>query len=105
MGSKINMGFEPGPQAAHGKWEGEERDEAAANEIAQKHTGGGVAIWGINPSPSKTSSASKLCPVAAKAMNEIIKPTFAFGQAPNFTKNGADDMWPGMDMESQGIIV
>merc|ERR1711861_111390 len=37
--SKINMGFEPGPQAAHGKWEGGETDEAAAREIAQKHIG------------------------------------------------------------------
>merc|ERR1719262_870559 len=50
--SKINMGFEPGPQAAGGKWEGFELDEAYAKDIAEKHTGGGVAIWAINPSPS-----------------------------------------------------
>jgi len=103
--SKINMGFEPGPQAAHGKWEGEERDEAAAKEIAQKHTGGGVAIWAINPSPSKTSNASKLCPVAGQAMNDIIKPKFAYGEAPNFTKCGPDGMWPGKAFETHEIIV
>jgi hypothetical protein len=88
--SKINMGFEPGPQAAHGKWEGAEVDEAAATEIAQKKTGGGVALWAINPSPSKFSNASRLCPMVGKAMNEIIKPTFAYGKAANFTKCGSD---------------
>jgi hypothetical protein len=103
--SKINLGFEPGPQAAGGKWEGEELDEAAAREIAQKRTGGGVAIWGVNPSPSKTSNASKLCPVAAKAMNQIIQPTFAFGKAPNYTKCGNDGMWPGLATTGSDAII
>jgi len=103
--SKINMGFEPGPQAAHGKWEGEETDEAAAKDIAQKHTGGGVALWAINPTPTKFSNASRLCPVAAQAMKDIIKPSYAFGQAANFTKCGPDGMWPGMASETQTIVV
>jgi len=98
--SKINMGFEPGPQAAHGKWEGADVDKAAATEIAQKKTGGGVALWAINPSPSKFSNASRLCPVVGQAMNDIIKPVFAYGKAPNFTKCGSDGMWPGMALSS-----
>lgn len=99
--SKINMGFEPGPQAVHGKWEGEAVDEAVAREIAAQRTGGGVAIWAINPSPSKTSNASRLCPVAGQAMSDIIKPEYAFGKAPNFTKCGPTGMWPA----AESIIV
>jgi len=104
--SKINMGFEPGPQAAGGKWEGEDIDEAAAKDIAQKHTGGGVAMWAINPSPSKKNNASTLCARQAVAMNQIMKPTFAYGTPPNFTKCGADGMWPGTSrIESSTIVV
>lgn len=104
--SKINMGFEPGRQATGAHWEGEALDEATAQVIASKHIGGGVALWAVNPSPSKFSNSSKLCPVLAKAVNEIIKPTYAYGKAPKYTKCGSDGMWPGLDeTETEAIIV
>merc|ERR1712028_190084 len=91
----INTGFEPGNQADHGKWEGEAMDDAVAKGIAQNHNGGGVAVWAINPVPSKINNKSTLCANAAKALNQIIQPTYAFGTAPNFTKaNAASGFWP-----------
>lgn len=84
--SKINIGFEPGNQADHGKWEGETMDDVVAKGIAQNHNGGGVAVWAINPAPSKINNKSTECANAAKALNQIIQPTYAFGAAPNFTK-------------------
>jgi len=38
-------------------------------------------------------------------MNDIIKPKFAYGEAPNFTKCGPDGMWPGKAFETHEIIV
>jgi hypothetical protein len=92
--SKINMGFEPGHQADHGKWEGEEVDVSVAKEIAQNHIGGGVAIWAVNPTPSKTNNASQLCASAAKALSQVIDAQYAYGPAPNYTKSDANGFWP-----------
>merc|ERR1711988_411315 len=77
--SKINMGFEPGPQAAHGKWEGEAMDETVAKQIVTQKTAGGVALWAVNPSPSPKNNASALCKNAASALSQIVKPKFAYG--------------------------
>jgi len=85
--SKINMGFEPSiHQAAHGTWEGEAVDESAAKEIVKKKTAGGVALWAVNPTPSATNNASVLCKNAAEALHNIVKPKYAYGNPPNFTK-------------------
>merc|ERR1719210_372033 len=70
--SRINMGFEPGPQAAHGKWEGEAVDESIAKQIVNKKIAGGVALWAVNPSPSATNNASALCKNAADALSGIV---------------------------------
>merc|ERR1712190_697153 len=71
--SKINMGFEPSiHQAAHGIWEGEAVDESVAKEIVNKKTAGGVALWAVNPTPSKTNNASVLCKNAAEALHNIV---------------------------------
>jgi len=43
-------------------------------------------IWAVNPSPKTNPTGSKLCPEVAKALNEILEPTYAWGPAPNYTK-------------------
>jgi len=97
--SKINLGFEPGPQAAGGKWEGQEVDELVAKDIASKHTAGGVGLWAINPTPNKWN-ASIYCPATAKAMNDILKPTWVYGTAPNYTKT-ANGWWPATEFDTE----
>jgi len=82
---KINMGFEAGEQAAGGIWEGEEADEEATRDIVRRNSGGAM-IWAINPSPEQHPQAAELCPKLAKALNGILKPTYAWGPAPTFTK-------------------
>jgi len=96
--AKINLGFEPGPQAAGGKWEGQAADEAAAQEMVAKQTSGGAAIWAINPTPNKYN-ASIHCPETAQALKDILKPSFAYGTAPVFTKT-SNGWWPSTTEES-----
>jgi len=103
--SKINMGFEPGEQSGAGNWEGEELDEATATDIKKKHTGGGVAQWAVNPDPSQHPKAATLCAKQAKSMKQILQPPFGFGNAPNYTKCGADGLWPTASAEAELIIV
>lgn len=102
---KINMGFEPGEQSGAGVWEGEEIDEATATDIKQKHTGGGVAQWAVNPDPSQHPKAATLCAKQAKSMNTILQPTFAFGNVPKYTKCGPDGMWPGLEAAGSAAII
>jgi hypothetical protein len=82
---KINMGFEPGEQAAGGIWEGEEADEAATHDIVNRNSGGAM-IWAINPNAKQHPESSKLAPILASNLNKILQPTYAFGPAPTFTK-------------------
>jgi len=95
--SKINLGFEPGPQAAGGKWEGMAVDIAATTEIQAKKTAGGVALWAVNPTPNKYN-ASIYCAATSAALSDIIKPTFAYGTAPNYTRS-ANGFWPSSDAD------
>jgi hypothetical protein len=82
---KINMGFEPGEQAAGGEWQGKAIDNAAARLV--KDGGyGGCMIWGANPSQVTNPIGRKACPEAAKDFAEILKPTYRFGPAPKYTK-------------------
>lgn len=101
--SKINYGFEPGPQAAGGKWEGEEVDLAAARDIVAKQTAGGVALWAINPTPNKYN-ASVYCNDTAWALKDIMKATFAYGTAPIYTKT-TNGWWPSMDGDTDEVMV
>jgi len=100
--SKINMGFEPGPQAAGGKWEGEAYDLVAAREIKEKRTAGGVAIWAVNPTPNKYN-ASVYCPETALALKDIMKPTWPYGTAPTFTRT-TNGWWPAMDADEEVMV-
>lgn len=100
ISQKVNMGFEPGEQSGAGAWEGEAMDEATARAIKLGTSkAGGVAIWAVNPSSVQHPQSSKLCPVQAKAMNQILAPAYPFGKAPKYTKCGADGMWPGLTSE------
>ena len=47
---KIIMGFEPGGQAAGGKWEGMEVDQEVIDYVQEKQYGG-VMFWAINQTP------------------------------------------------------
>merc|ERR1711957_670280 len=96
--AKINLGFEPGPQAAGGKWEGQAVDEAATQEMVAKKTSGGAALWAVNPTPNKYN-ASVYAPQTAQALKEILKPSFAYGTAPVFTKT-SNGWWPTTTEES-----
>jgi len=102
--SKINMGFEPGEQSGAGVWEGEALDEATALQIKQKHIGGGVAQWAVNPDPTQHPKAATLCAAQAKSMNKLLQPVFGFGKVPVYTKCGRDGLWPGA-AESEAIVV
>jgi hypothetical protein len=82
---KVNMGFEPGEQAASGVWEGLEKDKNVTQYV-KDHNIGGAMIWAINPSPKTNPTGSKLCPQTAEALNPILQPTYAWGPAPNYTK-------------------
>jgi hypothetical protein len=82
---KINMGFEPGEQAAGGIWEGEESDEEATRDILQRNSGGAM-VWAINPSEKQHPQAHKLAPILASSLNNILKPVYAFSDPPTFTK-------------------
>ena len=89
---KINMGFEPGEQAAGGKWQGKAVDKAAAKLVKQGGYGG-CMIWGANPDPVSTPAGRKYCPEVAKDFAEILKPTFRFGHAPKYTKADPATGW------------
>lgn len=96
--SKINMGFEPGPQAAGGKWEGMATDIETATKIVEKQTAGGVALWAVNPTPSSKNNASVYCHDTALALTDIIKAKFAYGDAPVYTKT-TNGWWPASDAD------
>jgi hypothetical protein len=82
---KANIGFEPGEQAASGVWEGLEKDKNVTQYV-KDHNIGGAMIWAVNPSPKTNPTGSKLCPEVAKALAEILEPTYAWGPPPNYTK-------------------
>jgi GH18 family chitinase len=82
---KVNMGFEPGEQAASGVWEGLDKDKEVAKYVKDKNIGG-CMIWAMNPSPKQAPTGSKLCPKTAAALNPILEPTYAWGPPPKYTK-------------------
>jgi len=94
---KVNMGFEPGEQAAGGIWEGEEADEAATQDILNRNSGGAM-VWAINPNAKQHPEASRLAPILASGLNKILNPGYAWGPAPTFTKcNPSTGFYPSSD--------
>jgi len=92
---KINIGFEPGEQAAGGAWEGLEADKQFAKFALDKGFGGAM-IWAANPNPLQAPTGSTLCPQTAAAVAEIIKPQYAWGAA-KWTKCTSSGWWPSLD--------
>ena len=82
---KLNIGFEPGEQAASGTWEGLEKDKSVT-QFVKDHNIGGAMIWAANPSLTTNPQGAKLCPQTAEALNAILQPTYAWGPPPKYTK-------------------
>jgi len=95
IAAKINIGFEPGEQAAGGEWEGMDVDTAIAQFVLDKGYGGAM-IWAANPSPVQAPKGSSLCPELASNLNRILKPTYAWGAA-IWTKCTASGWWPSTE--------
>ena len=82
---KVNMGFEPGEQAASGVWEGLDKDKEVAQFVKDNNIGG-CMIWAMNPNAKQAPTGTKLCPATAKALNPILEPTYAWGPPPKYSK-------------------
>merc|ERR1711907_662131 len=95
IAGKINIGFEPGEQAAGGVWEGMDVDKAAA-QFALDNGFGGAMIWAANPNPQQAPTGSTLCPQVASELNKILNPTYAWGAA-TWTKCTASGWWPSLE--------
>jgi GH18 family chitinase len=95
IAAKINIGFEPGEQAAGGVWEGMDVDKAAA-QFALDNGYGGAMIWAANPNPVQAPTGSTLCPAVAKELNTLLKPTYAWG-AGKWTKCTSSGWWPSTE--------
>jgi len=94
--SKISIGFEPGEQAGGGKWEGMDADKAWAT-YAEQNGYLGAFVWAVNPSPTSNPQGSTLAPQLANNLNQIMRPTWRWGPAPNYTKcDPTTGNWPGM---------
>jgi len=95
IAAKLNIGFEPGEQAAGGVWEGMDVDKAAA-QFALDNGYGGAMIWAANPNPVQAPTGSTLCPQVAKELNTLLKPTYAWG-AGKWTKCTSSGWWPSTE--------
>lgn len=59
-----------------------------------KKTAGGVAIWAVNPTPGGKNNASAMAKDLSESLHDIVKPKFAYGTAPNYTKCTMGGWWP-----------
>merc|ERR1711904_98324 len=94
IAAKINIGFEPGEQAAGGVWEGMDVDKAAT-QFALDNGYGGAMIWAANPNPVQAPEGSHLCPEVAAALVDVVHPEYAWG-ASTWTKCTSSGWWPGL---------
>jgi len=77
---KINIGFEPGTQAASGVWEGLDYDVGITKFVKDNNYGGSM-IWAINDGDN-TALDSEL----AAALAEVIPPVYPGSPVPTYTK-------------------
>jgi len=89
-----------------GKEESVEKDVEVAKEIKSKQTAGGVALWAVNPTPSAKNNASVWCNDTAWALKDVMKASFVYGNAPNYTRSD-NGWWPGStgDMDEEAVMV
>jgi hypothetical protein len=97
IAGKINIGFEPGEQAAGGVWEGMDADKQVT-QFALDNGYGGAMIWAANPNPAQAPKGSVLCPQVAAALAEVLNPQYAWGAA-KWTKCTSSGWWPGVAEE------
>jgi len=77
---KINIGFEPGKQAASGIWEGLEYDVGITKFVKDNNYGGSM-IWAINDGDN-----TRLDEELANALSLIIPPEYPSTPIPKYTK-------------------
>jgi len=77
---KINIGFEPGTQAASGVWEGLDYDVGITKFVKDNNYGGSM-IWAVNDGDN-TALDSEL----AAALAEVIPPVYPGSPVPTYTK-------------------
>jgi hypothetical protein len=92
---KINIGFEPGEQAAGGVWEGMDADKQFA-KFAKDNGYGGAMVWAANPNPAQAPKGATLCPQVAAALVDVLKPEYAWGAA-KWTKCTSSGWWPNLE--------
>lgn len=85
----LNMGFEPGDQAAGGVWEGLDADVAAIKWIKENNYGGAM-VWAINPS---SANSAHWCPIVAQNAFSILSPAWPWGKAPTYSKVDSQTGW------------
>jgi len=100
IAGKINIGFEPGEQAAGGVWEGMDEDKKVA-KFALDNGFGGAMIWAANPNPAQAPKGAVLCPQVAAALVDVLNPQYAWGAA-TWTKCSSSGWWPGLD---QNLVI
>jgi len=92
MPSQIIMGFEPGEQAAGGKWEGKVVDMQTAR-LVKRQGYGGCMVWAANPSAVQAPRGAKVAPEVAAGLARILEPSWRFGQVPVYTKADPNTGW------------
>jgi len=102
IAAKVNIGFEPGEQAAGGVWEGMDADKEYAR-YAYENGYGGAMIWAANPNPTQAPEGSKLCPQVAAALVDVVHPVYAWGAA-TWTKCTSSGWWPGTFNEDLLVV-
>lgn len=50
-------------------------------------------VWAVNPSSNQNPSGTVKCPIVAQALNEILKPEYAWGPPPKYSKCSASTGW------------
>merc|ERR1719427_1190480 len=77
---KINIGFEPGTQAASGIWEGLEYDVGITQYVKDNNYGGAM-IWAINEQKNWDLDKELI-----DALSEVIPPVYPSYPIPTYTK-------------------
>ena len=90
---KVVIGFEPGDQAAGGKWEGQPADLGVAKWAM--HSGfGGAFIWAVDPEASTEPDQARNAPILAAALQKLLHPGYwPGGSVPNFTRCDPKTGW------------
>jgi len=77
---KINIGFEPGTQAASGVWEGLEYDVGLTKFVKDNNYGGSM-VWAIND-----GNNARLDKELIDALSQVIPPVYPSSPIPTYTK-------------------